>query len=330
MAIVSILATAAATTLITTLRIKQRDVERGSLETLAEALPAHIRRTRTIPAATNWARELIAELALPASRISATPAGNNRVLVFDPAAFIDPIDGAAGLPYVQTTGALEPANLRLVVVSSVGAALPSLAGVGFQNLWDAAEGQIPAGFPAWNGHREDLRIQRLELGDLFHRIILNNLDATNSAVWTVDGAPSLQTLAPSSRREMWILDTSALSLYEAGNVMSFREVIRKDVSYTFEGGRWNPHVLGVDAGTGENPCGPFAELVDQFLAAPVREGAAEANKDAMVSSMFDYMKDYKTWSRRGGCSDRDSRWNTHRDQLRGHRGGCSNAARRLE
>lgn len=329
MAIITILATLAASTLITTLRIKQREAERGNLETLAEALPSHIRRDRTIPAATNWVQELVGELALPASRIGTTPAGNNRVMILDPAASIVPIDGPAGLPYVQTTGAREPAHLRLVVVSSVGNPLPSLAGVGFDNLWDATNDQLPAGFPAWNGHPEDLRIQRLELGDLFHRIILNNLDATNTAVWTVDGSPSLQSLAPSSRREMWIIDTSALSLYEAGNVMAFREVIRKDVSYTYEAGRWNPHVIGSGAAPA-SACGPFAELVDEFLSTPVRPGAVEANKEAMVNSMFNFMRDFKTWSRRGGCSDRDGRWNTHRGQLQGHRGGCGDAARRLD
>src|SRR6185295_14296325 len=101
------------------------------------------------------------------------------------------------LPYTQTnSGSLvEPAcsSWRLMIVSSLdpGKSIPVSSGVSdatsFNNLWNAADGTVPAGWPgSWLNHGDDLKIQRINLASLFKRLILTNCDSPSSGIFAMD------------------------------------------------------------------------------------------------------------------------------------------------
>jgi hypothetical protein len=330
LAITAALAGMAATSTVATLREKQRTTEAASLEAIANGFTASVRRTRLVPSSQTWVGALAGELALPPVALATNAAGVRRVLVVDPAATIAPVGGTAGLPYQQTSaGATQPASLRMVFVSSVGPELPALGSIGFDSLWNTAPGELPSGWPAnWGGQPADLRLQRLDLTSLFHRVILNNLTLTNSAGWTLGTSTNLVTLPAGTRREFWVLDGSEISLFDPNASMSIREFVRKDTSYVVEDGQWRDRLL-VGAPAQAASCGPFADLVDAFLAAPLKPSASKANRQSVVTAAFLFMHSWSFWSRDGNCA-KGNYWFTTQKEIADSSANIDNAAKFLE
>src|SRR5205823_4391806 len=110
------------------------------------------------------------------------------------------------LPYSQpTTGSrvtdglgnlIAPVSPRLMILSSISAPLPAsvVSGVGlssgayaFNNIWDSTEGTVPAGW-TWAGKGDDLKVQRLNLDDLFIQLSLNNANTnTSPGKYSIEG-----------------------------------------------------------------------------------------------------------------------------------------------
>lgn len=329
LSIVATLAAMAATTTVATLRQKQRSTEASSLESIADALTASVRRSRTVPGTGTWAAAAASELALPAVALATNSIGNRRLLIVDPAASIGMNGGTAGLPYTQTaSGATPPSNLRMVLISSVGAALPALGSVSFSSLWETAPNQLPEGWPSsWGGHPEDLSVRRLDLGALFHRVILNNLCPSNAVTWNVAGTTNRLTLAAGSRAEFWVIDTSELALYDADASLALREIVRKDLSYVVEDGQWRNRLLVGAPATAS--CGPFADLVESFLAAPLKPSASKANRQTVINGAFLFMHSFSFWSREGSCAH-GNYWFTTQKEIADSSANIDNAAKFLE
>src|SRR6185503_12794650 len=91
----------------------------------------------------------------------------------------------------KSVGTISP---RLMIISSIGTPLPAalVSGIGdtsgpnaFANIWNTAEGGIPAGWTFGN-HPEDLKIARIDLTDLFIPVALWNNDLIRTPVYGLD------------------------------------------------------------------------------------------------------------------------------------------------
>src|SRR5205814_466767 len=101
--------------------------------------------------------------------------------------------GPAGLPYYQLdsppgaetqdafSNTLPPVSPRLMIVSSISKPVPFPSGVAassgdysFNNLWAMQDGTKPPG-ASWQSWQDgDLKVQRVNLSDLFVQIVLNS------------------------------------------------------------------------------------------------------------------------------------------------------------
>src|SRR5205814_2149402 len=129
-----------------------------------------------------------------------------RAFLADPNLWIASANGQ--LPYTQTiagTGTnvggmnLPGLNLRLMILSSLSLSLP--ATIDFNTTWATAEGSVPPGWPAaWSNRGDDLRIQRLDLTPLFHRVILNPNDLRGFGRFTINSTDTNQAVVVTSIR----------------------------------------------------------------------------------------------------------------------------------
>lgn len=227
------------------------------------------------------------ELQIAPYRAQHTPQGYQRRFLVDPELRLG-TEADQTVPYVQTAeGSLEPVNSRAMIVSSVASDVPE--DLAFAETWDLADGEVPAG---WAVDPEDVFIQRLDLRGSFHRVILNNVDRENESLHAVDGS-EIQIIESQGRREAWFLHGTAITFYYATGDLEAREVIREDVSYVHENGKWGRQMV-----YGERPpWGSFGELVQAFLDAPAPpDPKFGATQQAVVDEFNEYMWTYAIWA----------------------------------
>src|SRR5439155_8855693 len=114
----------------------------------------------------DWAAAVATELGVDTAAVTTNPRRQPRLFLIDPNLSI----AGGGLPYTQTsTGSVSQAvSPRVMIVSSVGTPLPaglSSGSANFTNIWNAADGTVPASAPAfagWAGSGDDLKVQRVD------------------------------------------------------------------------------------------------------------------------------------------------------------------------
>lgn len=299
---------------IATIKRQQRVAEDTCLDTLSGALVNSIRRTRTVPSTNTWIGALTTEVSMNALSIAGTPLGGPRRLLVDPAFTLGPTGGPSVLPYVQSgSGSAAPANVRMILISSLETPLPALGSSHFEALWNTDPGALPTNWPSgWSGQSEEVAWRRLDLSTLFRRLVLSNLTRTNGALWAIEGSTNQLSFAPGALVETWLVDGTAVTFYNAPSTIAFRDMIRTDISYVRERSGWR-HLLFSGPPTSES-CGPFADLVDAFLAAPLNPGSPKSNQQTVVDAMFHYLEAFTFWSAESGC-DNSLRWFTAQNQV---------------
>lgn len=316
LAIIAILVAITTTSSIKRVSTGRRDAESGSLDTLAAAMTNSVLGGHMVTDTVNWSTNLAALLNTVPIQVAVNSAGNARVLLADPLLTIGPAGGGQGLPYTQSNnGSVQPANLRFLFLSSVSAPLPSLTGVAFSNLWNAADATLPTNWPTtWKGEPADLLVRRVGLHGLFYRLILNNLTVSQNAYWSLDSSLTNVAILPGARTEVWVVDGSALNLYSDASTLLYRDILHADASYVFENGSWLPRVtLGVTSSASE----AFGQLVDAFLAGPPHPHPEKENRKRWVSGMFLIMRTYSFWAIEGNFS-KEGHWKFHYDHLFHH------------
>lgn len=294
----AILAAIVAENVLTRMRDAARQAEVTSLGTLAKSMQESVIRTKFIPAASNLVGILAAEIAQPANRVSHNSSGNPRWFWTDPNCQV----GATltNLPYSQTAvGSARPQRVRLAMVSSVGAALPARntapSAAEFESVWNAPPRTVPSALAsAWGGQVDDLKIQRVDVGTLFCRVMLENVDFINGAPYSVETTNTLTTVPAGSRRDFWLLTGTVLNFHYTDNSLQGREYVMEDVGYTFENGRWGRYLrYGPNRGNGW-----FGEMVDRFLAAPPPPGYTRryATQQWVIDAMYTFLYDFGQWS----------------------------------
>ncbi|MGE3312955.1 MAG: type II secretion system protein, partial [Limisphaerales bacterium] len=298
LAVLSLVAGLLATNLVGRLKRATRDSDAASVSAMTDALRTRILRTGSIPAAADLPQAIANELSLPLSRVQSSLAGFNRVFLVDPSLQIgSPTGSVFTLPFQQTVrGSIQPVTPRFMILSSLSDPIPVAGPVSsatFTSLWNNAAGSIPASWNSWKGESDDLRLGRLDFRSLFHRVVLNNLDPANAAIYSIASPTNSFAIPIGQRVETWFLATSPLNLHFADGAIQIREFVRADTSLVFENGRWSRDVTH-----GAQPAlGAFGQLVKNFVESPIPEDAKfGASPQAVIEEFFTYMFTYGIWA----------------------------------
>lgn len=305
LAIVAILAGLLAENLLEKMRLAAQETERTSLATLASTLEQYVIRTKSIPAVSALPATLAADLAVATERVANTAQGNPRWIWADPECRIG-TNAVGTLSYVQSAqgSTVQPQRLRLVILSSVGAPLPaavtSPTSTQFAQAWNTVRGSVPEFLSStWGGRPDDLNVQRVEIGTLFCRVVLENLDGNYDAWYSVDETNNLASIPKltglvSNNRIFWLVRGTVLNFHYPDQTLQAREYIMDDVGYTFENGRWGRYLrYGPNRSSGW-----FGEMVDKFLAAPPPPGATRryATQQWVIDAMYHFLYCFGQWS----------------------------------
>lgn len=298
LAILSIGAAFVASSMVGRLKRATRQSDAISITTMTDAVRTRVLRTQVIPSAAEIPQTIADELSLPLSRVQASLAGFQRVFLSDPSLQIgSPTGTVFSLPYQQSVrGSIQPASARILMISSLASPIPVSAPASlatFTSLWSHAAGTIPSSWTSWRGDAEDLRMGRLDLRGLFHRVVFNNLDPINAATYSLGATTNSLTLAVGQRLEAYLLTDSALNLHLADSSVQAREFLRADTSYIFENGRWSRDIT---YGAGP-PLGTFGQLVANFLdSEPAESARFGASPQAVIEEFFTYLYTYGMWA----------------------------------
>jgi hypothetical protein len=285
------------------------EAEKQALSDIAAGLRGYAMDTGLIPAPATVLPVVAARSGVALSQMQANRRGNPRVIIADPDIGLGP-SGTGSLPYTQgQTGSRFPRNPRLVMLSSLGRALPStfiegatLTTAQFSNIWSAAQGQKPAGWE-WTGSPNDLCIGRVHFGDLFVSLVLkyyttNTTDRGRYAVASdrfVTNTPA--TLAATSVTNSY-LRGSYLFLYSPGSTVTpqFADILQEDnLTYTCQNGVWRR-----GEGVGANRVGAvirhptpeeFADAVLMFMdpETTLWPNNTESTKDQLLYAVLNFL-----------------------------------------
>ncbi|MEM9056447.1 MAG: type II secretion system protein [Pseudomonadota bacterium] len=180
-AVIAILASVLAPSVVDTINRSYATAEESNLETVADILRQYVRQTRIVPstAVANWTAALATQSEFTAAQLRFNRRNQQRVLLADPR-FFTPAEAPFG-GYAQTSGlAARPNSPRLMLLSNMAGAVPAVpnTGAAFDAVWNQTAGAAAVEGP-------NLKIERIHLGDLFHQMLLTNSDSA-SVAYTLD------------------------------------------------------------------------------------------------------------------------------------------------
>ena len=305
LAVMAILALALAPILIKQLDQIAGDKEASQLKAFAEAFRKGVLQTKSIPNTNGWYSMIADNLGLQTNQVLFNERYVARVFLIDPSLRVGSSVGT--LPYTQTPNGsqvktngvdvIAPISPRLMILSSISKPLPSIASTAaaFSNIWSAAEGTIPAGW-SWTGKGEDLKIQRIYLGDLFLELIINNLepDTGCEAPYAVEDVAT--TVPQNSVFVAYFLDGTQLSFSDCDGNFQYSEILHQSKSYDFILRNWR----GTEKFLGRTITHPSA-LDLQIAADAFRSSATNpratggATPELAYQAMLLYMQDFVLW-----------------------------------
>ena len=278
--------------------------EAAVLKSLSDGLTHGIRRNRSIPSQNTWAQIAATNAGFQISDVTNNTRRLPRLYMIDPALRIG-TNASQVLPYAQTnSGSINPISPRLMIVSSISTPLPVSLSNGvasttnFNAIWDAADGTVPASFPAsWNGRGNDLKVQRINLTPLFHQLILNG-DGSVSGGYSIDA--SVTNAISTNGLSAYFLDGTVLNLY-ATNALLAQQVLVRDTSFYYSIGNWSWSIInasGAGPGGGNNVFTNIDFIIPLFLntASNPRSGETPLH---VFQMMTNYFTTYNAWAAAG-------------------------------
>ncbi len=269
--------------------------ERADMKTIGASLNRSILRSKTIPSHLTWGSAVASEVSMPISAITNTPRRISRAFLIDPLLRI----GGATLPYTQTTnGTARPVSARVILVSSVRAALPLSSGVpasaDFEDLWGTPENTKPSRWPAnWPGRGEEVSIQRINLEPLFHQLILIDHDPNAIGFFSIDSTTALVVPPGGNGWNSYYLDGTLVGLHGGDAVVMNRHLLTRSISFVFETGSWRGTLSGPKSISRTS----FANEASEFFDTAWNEGAQHgASQLGVLAAMYTFMLVYTLWA----------------------------------
>ena len=292
------------------------DQETARLQSFGDALQRNILRNRRIPgpAGLDWATNIAAEVGLDISSVTNNVRRQPRVFLVDTTGF-----GSLTLPYFQdNSGTALPPNPRLMIVSSLGKAMPTnlvsggLSSGDFSNLWSAASGTVPTSgaWAGWKGNPNDITVQRVSLSPLFVNLWLSTYNSSWDCYYSIDSNAMSPPIG--GWTNSCFLQNSVLNLYFTnvtvanGLTLDSQQILIADGSFVFYGNEWRRSIGtnalvastgGSSTGTGTNLLGSYnySSLINGFLSANPTL-LTRSQQTNVVTSFIDYMNAYDTWA----------------------------------
>ena len=214
LAIMGILAGALAPNIFQAIDDAYAIAEEENLIALEDALRTYIMTNKRIPSASinDWTAALGETSALALSSVKNNRRNYARRLYFDPR-FFSPNDSSfTGFTQIQGLSN-APVSPRLMIVSDLKKNLPNAptSSTAFNAIWN--QSSAPA---VVEGHM--LKIQRVNLSDIFHRLVLSNQNAIASA-YSIEGGSQSSVPGASGGLDgeitRYLLSGSKLNLHTA-------------------------------------------------------------------------------------------------------------------
>jgi hypothetical protein len=290
--------------------------ETAILQSYAETLQRSIQRNRYIPGPGDWAQVIAAEAGVDVGIVAANDRRYSRVLLVDPSLQVGTNGG--GLPFRQTisgsvvtniTGqVVPPVSLRLMILSTMGTPFPAvitntsmtMTYSAFNAIWDTPERAVPTGLPwsSWQGHGDDLKIQRINLTPLFVRLMLNNYASPGPGQYSIDRLATNTVPAGSVGVNAFFIKDTVLGLYTHTGTMDSQQILARDCTYVYDLGAWRSSIFQPPPVTP-----PVMEyLAELFTKCPWNmnaSGSPATTQYSVLDAMEAYMNAYIDWAALG-------------------------------
>jgi hypothetical protein len=274
-----------------------------------------------VPAATTVFTNIAAKIGWEIGTTRTNARGNPRVYLVDPGLQLGATT-AATLPFTQGVyGITNVAGLRLMLLSSLGDALPSVitnpgtnAAAMFQMIWNTADNTAPLG---WNhgGNWADINVQRLSLVPMLSQVNLLNA-SPQMGRFSVDNTNAPVVLPTNTFTSLYFVRTM-LGLHHHANStdnptgLQVAQILQDVTSLTnglpyflsptfvYESGQWRGRFYkGTQAQkhNGED----LQWAYDIFMSGPANVyHAGSVNQSSVTMSMYLYMSNYVVWANSG-------------------------------
>jgi prepilin-type N-terminal cleavage/methylation domain-containing protein len=305
LAVVLILALAMLAAGVRHLDFLSAQAETAALKTISAALQSSILQARYIPDQNSWYSCVATNAGMHTNDVLYTPRNIRRVYLIDPSFLVGTGSGQP-LPYSQTiTGsAFNPVNARVMILSSMGTALPVTSGTNsaFNTIWNTPDGLVPNDL-AWSSFKNgsDLKIQRLNLQALFHQVIINPSAYNTTGGFSIDTSiTNKPPAAGSGAFSGYYLHGTVLGLYWT-NVPVISQMIARDCSFTFDNAGWHGSLLNLNSSTNSQIASAnlmYDTIVQLFLSSPSNIYNGETPMQ-VFSAYTNYLTAYYTWATNG-------------------------------
>lgn len=318
--VLTILASLALPSLLQQLGELARRQELERLSQIGQGLREYILRTHQVPATITLASNVAEVLGWPVRWVLETAAGQPRVFLYDPQLQIGTTT-AATLPYVQTTsGAATINGARCLIVSTLGAPLPSVIGnpgtnavTVFNLLWDAPDGTPPPGW-TWGGEWRQILVQRVNLQPLFTRVVLNN-NHIRFGRYSVDNTNAPVALTTNSFTAFF-LGRTQLGLHGDGTgplqsvqLVPSAEAASRDPSYAwypsyvYERGIWRGRLF-MESPLPRRSGNDLQAAYEIFMSGPPNVyKVGSVTQSSVTWAMYNFMSNYVVWANSGFSAD---------------------------
>jgi len=273
------------------------DQESATLRSFGDAYQRVVLRKGYIPGPTgsDWVTNIAAEVGLDTSEVVTNTRHNARYFIVDPSFWSA---GNSALPYAQTVnGTNRPVSPRVMLLSSLGVSIPTTpAPTDFSNLWNTADGSVPANLAALGWPKgEDLKIGRIDLSPLFIHLVLASTSSTSNAYYSINGNLNPNYLTQGSGwLDAYFLQNSVLGLYaDPQTNLDSRQILIHDSSFSFYVNSWRGRPSGNGNGDGPTFVGGFdvSLVVDAFLG-----GAPNPPQAQVLAGFSSYLSNYNQWA----------------------------------
>lgn len=319
LAIIAILAAVLLPPMIKRLDLIASEKESATLKSMAQAFKESVQTWKHVPSETGWAQAVALQLGVEVGDVNTNERRQPRRFLIDPALRIGN-NNSPSLPYTQpvagaqvTNGVAPPGDRvvrpirpRFMIVTSTSRALPggvvsgispSSGAFAFTNIWETPEGVVPAGW-SWDG-AQDLKIQRIDLSDLFVQAILSNKDTNLTAYYAIDDIGTNSVSPFTNPPDSYYIRTTELRLLNNPQAVEYSEILQESANYIFELGSWQAKPY-LGRGVGQPGALDLQRAMNLFLAAPTNAAAQNGVVQVQVhDAMISYMSNFVTWRNAG-------------------------------